>query len=391
MKIAIAGLGDPGTVRAWSGIPYNITMALRKRGHEIIPIPLSRPPEPWHYKWLRRYYVRVHRKWFLSDVEQESLERISHRLDSAVNDIAPDVVLVVHGDWLAYATFDYPACIIHDTTFASILDYYPSFTNLTARSIMMGHRMYQRALDKAKAAVFSAEWASRSALLDYGSPQSKVFTIPFGANIDPAPAADDVAQWIDARCEREVCNLLFMGTQWERKGGPETLRFVEKLNRSGIRTVLTVVGCTPSVPALMRANVRELGYLKKECAEDNEVLEKILREAHALILPSHAECFGCVYCEANAYGLPALGRDTGGVPEIIKDGVNGLLLGADESVDSFAERWARVWTDRMAYKEMSRRSYTEFTRRLNYDAFASKLEEVLMPLVQNRKELSYVA
>ena len=391
MKIAIAGLGDPGTVGAWSGIPYNIMMALRRRGHDVIPVPLSRPPEPWHYQWLRRFYFRVHNKWFLSDVEQGPLERISHQLDSAVNDIAPDVVLVIHGDWLAYATFEFPACIIHDTTFASILDYYPSFTNLTARSIMMGHRMYQRALDKAKAAVFSAEWATRSALMDYGSPQSKVFTIPFGANIDQAPAEKDVAQWIDARCEGEICNLVFIGTQWERKGGPETLRFVEKLNRAGIKTVLTVIGCFPPVPVLMQGTVRQLGYLRKERAEDKEILEGILREAHALILPSHAECFGCVYCEANAYGLPALGRETGGVPEIIKDGVNGLLLGSDESIESFAERWAQVWRNRAAYKKMSRHAYTEFALRLNYDVFATKLEEVLTPLVQNRKELSYVA
>ena len=169
------------------------------------------------------------------------------------------------------------------------------------------------------------------------------------------------------------------------------MRFVEKLNRTGIKTVLTVIGCYPAVPMLMKHDVRQLGYLKKERAEDKEILEEILREAHALILPSHAECFGCVYCEANAYGLPALGRDTGGVPEIIKDGVNGLLLGSDESIESFAGRWAQVWRNREAYKKMSRFAYAEFAQRLNYDVFAAKLEEVLMPLVQNRKELSYVA
>lgn len=391
MKIAIAGLGDPGTVGTWSGIPYSIIMALRRKGHEVVPVPLFRPKEPWHYRWLRRFYFRVHKKWFLSDVEQDWLERIGHQLDSSVNDIAPDIVLVIHGDWLAYATFEYPACIIHDTTFASILDYYPAFTNLTARSITMGHRMYQRALHKSKAAVFSAEWASRSALLDYGSPQSKVFTIPFGANIDPAPEEEDVVEWIDARCEREVCNLVFIGADWERKGGPETLRFVEKLNRDGIKTVLTVIGCSPSVPVLMRDSVRQLGFLRKERAEDREILEEILRDAHALILPSRAECFGCVYCEANAYGLPALGRDTGGVAEIIRDGVNGLLLGSDESIDSFAERWAHIWRDRAAYKRISRYAYTEYANRLNYDVFVEKLEEVLVPLVQKTKELGYVA
>ena len=383
MRIAVASLGDPSSVDTWSGIPANIILALKKKGHEIQSIALDRPKEPWHFSWLRRYYFRIKNKWFLGAVEEQWLKKISEQLDEKVNRLEPEVVLVIHGDWLAYSTFKFPACIIHDTTFASIVDYYPSFTNLSDRSLRMGNQMYQRALNKSMAAVFSAHWATHSAITKYGSPESKVFTIPFGANMGHLPSESEVSQWINSRSLRESCNLVFIGTHWKRKGGPESLRFVSCLNKMGIRTHLTIIGCSPDIPSEMKEVVSVVGYLKKDEPSDRAKLNNILSESHALILPSQAECYGCVYCEANAYGLPALGRDTGGVPEIIKDGINGLLLKSGDSIDDFASRWADIWRDRSGYTSMSRNSYSEFRQRLNYDVFANKLENVLTNLALN--------
>jgi glycosyltransferase involved in cell wall biosynthesis len=383
MKIAIASLGDPSSVGTWSGIPANIIASLKKNGHVIHPISLTRPEEPWHYNWLRRFYWRTQNKWFLSAVEVRSLKAVSSQLDQAVNALKPEVVLVIHGDWLAYSTFQYPACIIHDTTFASIVDYYPSFSNLATRSLRLGNEMYQKSLDRAKAAVYSAEWASQSAINDYRIAASKVFTIPFGANLYESPTQREVGEWIAARERSESCNFVFIGTQWKRKGGPEVLRFIEALHRLGIQSRLTIVGCSPDIPFELKDFVDLTGYLKKDNPSEGRKLKEILIGSHALILPSEAECYGCVYCEANAYGLPALGRDTGGVPEIIKDSVNGILLGSDELPESFAARWASIWQDRSAYRALCHSAYSEFKKRLNYDVFADKLQQVLANLVRN--------
>ena len=228
-------------------------------------------------------------KWFLGSVEEQWLKKISEQLDEKVNTLDPQVVLVIHGDWLAYATFKYPACIIHDTTFASIVNYYPSFTNLSARSLRMGNQMYQRALDKSVAAIFSASWATHSAITEYGSPESKVFTIPFGANIRQLPSEQEVSEWIDGRLLSESCNLVFIGTHWKRKGGPEALGFVSILNKMGISTTLTIIGCSPDISPEMRKLVSVVGYLKKDDLSDSEKLTSILRQSHALILPSQAE------------------------------------------------------------------------------------------------------
>ncbi|HRQ86246.1 MAG TPA: glycosyltransferase, partial [Flavobacteriales bacterium] len=62
--------------------------------------------------------------------------------------------------------------------------------------------------------------------------------------------------------------------------------------------------------------VRE-GFLNKNLPADMARLEHHLRTADFLILPTRFEAYGIVFCEAAAYGLPALASRTGGVPTIV--------------------------------------------------------------------------
>lgn len=377
MKIAVASLGDPRSVKTWSGIPAHIIPALEKRGHEVVAIALHKPAEPWYYNWLRRFYYRLQKKWFLSSVEKKILQRIGQQFDDAVANSRPDIVISIHGDFLAYTTFTQPSVIVHDATFACLVDYYPEFSNLTQRSISAGNAMYQLASKKATAAVFSATWASKSAMHDYSMEKDKVYTVPFGANLDLIPTNKQVEQWINERSLASTCNLLFLGINWKRKGGVEALHFVKTLNLLGVKAKLIIVGCSPMIDKADEQYVEELGFLKKSVFEERQRLESLLQHSHALILPSIAECYGCVYCEANAYGLPALGRDTGGVSEIIRNDINGLLWKRNESLESFANRWKKIWQSRKNYIELSATSRNEYDTRLNYNVFVSKLEDII--------------
>lgn len=381
MKIAVAGLGNPRSVKTWSGTPAHIIAALEKRGHEVISISLQKPAEPWYYDWLRRIYDRLQDKWFLSSVEKRVLQDIGKQIDQAVEKANPEIVLVIHGDFLAYCTFTIPSIIIHDTTFASLIEYYPEFSKLTHRSIRAGNDMYQRALTKASAAVFSAGWASQSAINDYTVDSNKVFTVPLGANLSRVPSDTDVENWIAKRSLATTHSFLFIGVRWERKGGPDALRFVKALNQIGIPSELVVVGCTPTLDESSKPYVRQLGFLRKDVPQESQQLEALLQTCQALLVPSVAECFGCVYCEANAYGLPVLARNTGGIPEIIKEGTNGLMLQQDESPEDFAQRWAKICADKDAYHSMAQRARAEYKTRLNYEVFAERLEEIAYPLV----------
>jgi D-inositol-3-phosphate glycosyltransferase len=66
---------------------------------------------------------------------------------------------------------------------------------------------------------------------------------------------------------------------------------------------------------------------------EREQLAETLRQASALLIPSHSETFGLVALEAAASGIPVIASRVGGVPEAVGD--NGILLD-----DRRAESWA---------------------------------------------------
>ncbi len=78
----------------------------------------------------------------------------------------------------------------------------------------------------------------------------------------------------------------------------------------------------------------------------DEALRRCYQEASVFILSPrqdglHFEGFGLVYLEAGAYGLPVVGTRTGGVPDVVLDGVTGLLTEA-EDVDGLAAACLRL-------------------------------------------------
>ena len=387
MKIAIASLGDPRAVKTWSGIPYSIVKALENKGHEVVGINLHYPPSSLYQRLLKAFYWHVHKRWFFSMFEKETLLHVGQQLDLSVKRLKPDVVLVIKSDYLAYTTFSEPAITIHDATFILLVDYYDTIRDVCKRTLKAGNIMYKKAMNKAAAAVFSADWASQSAIRDYGAFPDKVFTIPFGANMRECPGIDEVKSWVIARKESALCDFLFLGVDWQRKGGPDALRIVVELNRLGVKAKLTVVGCQPDIPEEFRPYVHLIGFLNKENPEDYKKFVNIMAQSTALLLPSLAECYGCVFCEANAFGLPVLGRNTGGIPEIIKDGINGLLFERYETPETFALRWKQIWQDKSQYESMAIKARVEYDDRLNYDVFVSRLEGLMNNIAVSNKAL----
>ena len=55
-------------------------------------------------------------------------------------------------------------------------------------------------------------------------------------------------------------------------------------------------------------------------------LYRLCREASFFIMPANAECVGMSFIEAASFGLPAIGKNTGGVPEAVLHNHSGLSL-----------------------------------------------------------------
>ena len=134
----------------------------------------------------------------------------------------------------------------------------------------------------------------------------RVQVIPWGANIDTVATCED----INPLRSGAPVELLFVGRDWQAKGGPLALAVLTGLRARGLPAHLTIIGCVPEgVEA--GADVKIYPQLDKSKPDDKAMFETAFKQAHFLINPSF-ESFGFAFCEASAYGLPSLAFRVGG-------------------------------------------------------------------------------
>jgi starch synthase len=122
---------------------------------------------------------------------------------------------------------------------------------------------------------------------------------------------------------------------------PNLLLFVGRL--TAIKGVFELVEAMRLIPEPIRLVMIGDGEAKHELIEriqqyglehrirllgglSMELVEKWLHRCHVLVLPSYNETQGIVLMEANACGKPVIANGVGGVPEVVQNGENGLLM-----------------------------------------------------------------
>jgi glycosyltransferase involved in cell wall biosynthesis len=83
-----------------------------------------------------------------------------------------------------------------------------------------------------------------------------------------------------------------------------------------------------------------------------EEVAQAMDAASFLLLPSRSEGMGRVIVESLARGRPVLGARVGGIPELVHDGVNGLLVEPGDTA-ALAAALVRLCTDRELLERLS--------------------------------------
>jgi glycosyltransferase involved in cell wall biosynthesis len=274
----------------------------------------------------------------------------------------------------AYLNTDIPIVYISDTTFALMEDYYPGFSDLTEASHREGNEIEARAILGASVLAYPSQWAARSAVDDYGADEDRVRIVALGANLDFVPNSDRVLRRREGR--GSDCTLLFVGMNWERKGGDIALEAAIRMNEAGVETKLIVCGCAPPDSAAHPCMQVE-GFLDKRDERQSAELARLYDSADFFLLPTRSECYGIVFCEASAYGLPAITTDTGGVSGVVFEGKNGYALPLEARGDDYARVILELFRDRARYDELRRTSRREFDERLNWDSWGTRMRSIV--------------
>lgn len=99
-----------------------------------------------------------------------------------------------------------------------------------------------------------------------------------------------------------------------------------------------------------------------------------------LVLASRNEGLGLVQIEAMGYGIPVLGRNTGGICEVLKDGYNGFVI--NDEVDLY-NRIKELYNDKELYDRLSSNALSTYTQNFTFDIVMKKYESVYNSLLEN--------
>jgi starch synthase len=168
--------------------------------------------------------------------------------------------------------------------------------------------------------------------------------------------------------DRDRPAIVFVGRITRQKGLPYLLRAAEKLPPEVQLVLCAGAPDTPQIMAEVEELVRGLQATRKGVVWLDRLLSRhelctILSAATTFVCPSVYEPLGIVNLEAMACGAAVVGTATGGIPEVVVDGVTGRLVPIEQVQDGtgtpidperFVEDLARVLTEVTADPERAR-------------------------------------
>jgi len=146
---------------------------------------------------------------------------------------------------------------------------------------------------------------------DFAAPDEKI--LMHISNFRPVKRVSDVVDIFERVSKRVKSKLLLVGE------GPELTKIQCKIKNMGLED--------------------RVHFLGKQ-----EDVAQVISMADVLLLPSEKESFGLVSLEAMACGVPTVGSNAGGIPELVTNGVTGFLSNVGD-VEEMAENAVRLLTD----------------------------------------------
>jgi glycosyltransferase involved in cell wall biosynthesis len=136
----------------------------------------------------------------------------------------------------------------------------------------------------------------------------------------------------------------WVGRMTAVKRGEDVLQGFRRLRDRGVDAVLCLVGDGPDRPQLER-RAHELGIMRDTLFLGyQQDVAPLYRAFDALVLPSGNEGTPVSVIEALAAGTPVVATRVGGVPDVVRDGVDGFLVDAG-ATDALAECLGRLAAD----------------------------------------------
>ncbi|HMN68503.1 MAG TPA: glycosyltransferase [Bdellovibrionales bacterium] len=149
----------------------------------------------------------------------------------------------------------------------------------------------------------------------------------------------------------------------------------ERAKKEPIELELILVGKGKQAP-LIANMVRELGIgsvTSFRGSLPHAQIPDVLGEMDIFVAPSRSESFGVALIEASATGIPVIGSRVGGIPEVVEDGVTGLLVRPDRTQELADTLW-RLIKDQRLRVQLGQNGRDKVVREFSWQASVTGME-----------------
>lgn len=377
MKIGFISAFSPHDRRASSGTCYKMAKELEHVG-ELKWLPLQTPKLYRFLELIQKVFFRYFRggKNYQFSYTHWGAKLLARNFQTELIDDCDLLVAFWCGAILGgINTKNKPVIYFSDATFSSMINYYEPFSKLPEFNIRQGNAIEKRSLDKANVIVVSSDWCAHSVKDDFNQDPEKIHVVEFGANIDKKDIIPHKSSY-----NKQHLDILFLGVNWDRKGGPEAVDATRWLNENGISATLHIVGIRNlSMKIQSLPFINYVGFLNKNIKQEYNKLVNIITQCHLLLLPTKAECSAIAFAEASANGLPIFTYRTGGVPNYVINGVNGYMLPLGSTGDDFGKKIKECATSG-ELEILSKKAPSIYTQKLNWEEWRHKIEKIIESL-----------
>jgi len=179
---------------------------------------------------------------------------------------------------------------------------------------------------------------------------------------------------------RAPLRLLYMGRLVREKGLYELLQGLALARGQGVAAELVIAGAGPEEPRLQQsAAAHGLERVSFPGPVRGAAKMALLERSDVFVLPSYAEGLPYALLEAMAAGVAVIATRVGGIPELVADGINGLLV-EPRAPQAIAVAIRTLACDREALARMSAASRETIAARYSIGRLAAELCRVYADL-----------
>jgi colanic acid/amylovoran biosynthesis glycosyltransferase len=182
------------------------------------------------------------------------------------------------------------------------------------------------------------------------------------------------------RAAPEAFEILCVGRLTPAKGQHLLIEALERLLQQGWRVKLRFVGGGTDEASLrqLAAQIKNSQFVIFEGAVNQNYIRDLYAKADLFCIPSFAEGIPVVLMEAMAMGIPCVTTRITGIPELIRDGIDGLLV-APSDLDGLVDALAKLMGDVELRKRIARsgreRVQEQYDLRKNVQKLAAIFDE----------------